>query len=96
MGFRFDRRRALPPIRVSWRLSATTVAGLEEMAKEEGVTAEDVAQQALDHVLEGRRRRQEGAGGGGGAAAEMAPAAVAGGAAGDGGGEVGSRRGPRS
>jgi hypothetical protein len=86
MGFRFDRRRALPPIRVSWRLSATTVAGLEEMAKEEGVTAEDVAQQALDHVLEGRRRRKDGAAGGGGAAD---------GAAGDGGGAAGSRRGQR-
>jgi hypothetical protein len=56
MAFRFDKSRAMKPIKVNWRLSAATVAGLEEMAREEGVKPEDVAQQALDHVLDGRRR----------------------------------------
>jgi hypothetical protein len=59
MAFRFDQRRALKPVKVTWRLGATTVAELEEMAREEGVKAEEIAQQALDHALEGRRRKKQ-------------------------------------
>jgi hypothetical protein len=54
--FRFDKTRALKPVKVSWRLSAATVAELERIAGSEQVKVEAVAQQALDHVLEGRRR----------------------------------------
>jgi predicted transcriptional regulator len=56
MAFRFDKTRALKPVKVSWRLSAATVAELERIAGVEQVKVEDVAQQALDQVLERRRR----------------------------------------
>jgi hypothetical protein len=55
--FRFDRQQAMPPVRVSWRLSATTVAGLEKMAQREGATVEQVAQQVLDHVVGSTERK---------------------------------------
>ncbi len=63
MAFKFDRLRAQKPVRVTWRLSAATVAGIEAMAAAEGVRAEEIAAQALDHVLEGweRQRRAQGA-----------------------------------
>jgi hypothetical protein len=60
MTFRFDKGRAMKPVKVTWRLAATTVAELEEMALEEGVKPEEVAQQALDHVLAGRRGKKQG------------------------------------
>jgi len=58
MTFRFDKGLAMKPVRVSWLLAARTVAGVEEMAREEGVKVDDVAQQALDHVLAGRPRKR--------------------------------------
>jgi hypothetical protein len=59
MAFQFDKGRAMKPVKVTWRLAATTVAELEEMAREEGVKPEEVAQQALDHVLAGRRGKKQ-------------------------------------
>jgi hypothetical protein len=59
MRFQFDKGRAMKPVKVSWWLSATTVAGLEVMAKEEGVKVEEVAQQALDHALAGRPGKKQ-------------------------------------
>jgi hypothetical protein len=49
----------MKPVRVSWWLAATTVAGLEKMAREEGVKVEEVAQQALDHALAGRPGKKQ-------------------------------------
>ena len=60
MAFRFDKRQAAAPVRVSWRIKAVTMALLEEMAKEEGVEVEQVAQQILDHVVGERPRRRQG------------------------------------
>jgi len=60
MRFQFDKGRALKPVKVSWWLAARTVADLEAMAREEGVKVDDVAQQALDHVLAGRERKRQG------------------------------------
>lgn len=59
MRFQFDKGRAKKPVKVSWWLAASTVAGLEEMAGEEGAKVEEVAQQALDHVLAGRRGKKQ-------------------------------------
>ena len=66
MSFRFDKSRAMKPVRVSWRLRPATVIEIETIAKREGVEPEDVAQQALDHVLargRGSGKRQEAGGG---------------------------------
>jgi hypothetical protein len=60
MPFRFDKQRAQKPLRVSWRLSAATVAEVERIAQQEGVKPEEVAQQALDHALAGRGRKTPG------------------------------------
>jgi len=59
MEFRFDKGKAQPPVRVSWRLNAQTLARLDEVAKEEGVRVEEVAQQALDHAMRERRGRRQ-------------------------------------
>ncbi|HEY6322831.1 MAG TPA: hypothetical protein VJA16_14870 [Thermoanaerobaculia bacterium] len=59
MAFEFDKRQAQAPVRVAWRLGAKTMAGLEEMAREEGVRVEQLAQQALDYVLAERRRKKQ-------------------------------------
>ena len=59
MQFRFDKRQAAAPVRVSWRIKAATMALLEEAAQKEGVDVEHIAQQMLDHVLaELPRKRQ--------------------------------------
>jgi hypothetical protein len=55
MPFKFDKRQAEAPVKVSWRIKAVTVAQLEVIAKSEGVGPADVAQQMLDHVLGERR-----------------------------------------
>jgi hypothetical protein len=60
MPFRFDRRQAAAPVKVSWHIKAVTMAVLEEMAREEGVKVEQVAQQILDHVVGQRPRRRQG------------------------------------
>ena len=59
MRFQFDKGRAKKPVKVSWWLAASTVAGLEKMAGEEGVKVDDVAQQALDHALAERRGKKQ-------------------------------------
>ena len=58
MAFKFDKTQALKPIKVSWRIRPTTLREIEKIAKEEGVEAGDVAQQALDHVLANRRAKR--------------------------------------
>jgi hypothetical protein len=59
VAFEFDKGRAMGPVKVSWRLSATTVAALEEVARREGARVEQVAEQAIDHALGlGRGRKQ--------------------------------------
>ncbi len=60
MRLQFDKGQAIKPVKVSWWLAGTTVAGLEEMAREEGVKVEEVAQQALDHALAGRPGKKQG------------------------------------
>jgi hypothetical protein len=59
MRFQFDKGRAMKPVKVSWWLAASTVAGLEKMAGEEGVKVDDVAQQALDHALAERLGKKQ-------------------------------------
>lgn len=58
MAFKFDKTQALKPIKVSWRIRPTTLREIEKIAKEEGVEAADVAQQALDHALANRRAKR--------------------------------------
>ena len=59
MAFKFDKQEAQAPVKVSWRLSAKTIARLEEVAKKEGVRPEQVAQQAIDHALAERPKKRE-------------------------------------
>ena len=60
MPFRFDKRQAAAPVKVSWRIKAVTMALLEEVATRESVEVEQVAQQMLDHVLAERPRKRLG------------------------------------
>lgn len=65
MAFKFDKELAMKPVKVSWRLSASTVAAVEEMAKELDVKAEQIADQALGQALAGWQRRRAAPGGAG-------------------------------